>query len=172
MKHPGDRISALVDERLDHDSRDQVLGHLLDCAQCRAEADAQRLVKRRLTGGDSIDQVEPPEALVRRLRIVPTLTPDASAAPRLTLLLQHGQATERPGDRYARRRYRRRIALAGSLSIGAATVAVAFVVGGQQDGPAVSPPVASYTVEHAVTSRSVPLTDPAAEAVSVVRGRP
>nr|WP_202460502.1 zf-HC2 domain-containing protein [Streptomyces sp. SID1328] len=41
----GDRLSALVDGELGHESRDRVLAHLATCCRCRAEADAQRRLK-------------------------------------------------------------------------------------------------------------------------------
>lgn len=44
-QHLGDRLSALVDGELGHESRDRVLAHLVTCAKCKAEADAQRRLK-------------------------------------------------------------------------------------------------------------------------------
>ncbi|MFE0346032.1 anti-sigma factor family protein [Streptomyces griseoluteus] len=44
-QHLGDRLSALVDGELGHESRDRVLSHLATCCRCRAEADAQRRLK-------------------------------------------------------------------------------------------------------------------------------
>ncbi|MCX5050844.1 anti-sigma factor [Streptomyces sp. NBC_00474] len=44
-QHLGDRLSALVDGELGHESRDRVLAHLATCARCKAEADAQRRLK-------------------------------------------------------------------------------------------------------------------------------
>ncbi|GAA3833988.1 zf-HC2 domain-containing protein [Streptomyces phyllanthi] len=44
-QHLGDRLSALVDGELGHDSRERVLAHLATCAKCKAEADAQRQLK-------------------------------------------------------------------------------------------------------------------------------
>nr|WP_202517857.1 zf-HC2 domain-containing protein [Streptomyces sp. SID685] len=41
----GDRLSALVDGELGHDTRERVLAHLATCARCKAEADAQRALK-------------------------------------------------------------------------------------------------------------------------------
>lgn len=47
-RHLGDRLTALIDGELDHGTRDRMLGHLAQCAECRAEADAERRVKARL----------------------------------------------------------------------------------------------------------------------------
>ncbi|MFJ3666224.1 anti-sigma factor family protein [Streptomyces sp. NPDC090106] len=44
-QHLGDRLAALVDGELGHDSRERVLAHLATCARCRSEADAQRRLK-------------------------------------------------------------------------------------------------------------------------------
>ncbi|MDQ8702293.1 zf-HC2 domain-containing protein [Streptomyces sp. LHD-70] len=44
-QHLGDRLAALVDGELGHDSRERVLAHLATCAKCKAEADAQRSLK-------------------------------------------------------------------------------------------------------------------------------
>lgn len=45
----GDRLTALVDGELDHDGRDRALSHLAGCDGCRAEAEALRRLKRRLS---------------------------------------------------------------------------------------------------------------------------
>ena len=47
-RHLGDRLTALIDGELDHGTRDRMLGHLAQCDECRAEADAERKVKARL----------------------------------------------------------------------------------------------------------------------------
>ncbi|MGV4988242.1 zf-HC2 domain-containing protein [Streptomyces sp. NRAIS4] len=44
-QHLGDRLSALVDGELGHETRERVLAHLATCARCKAEADAQRRLK-------------------------------------------------------------------------------------------------------------------------------
>lgn len=44
-QHLGDRLAALVDGELGHESRDRVLAHLATCTKCKAEADAQRRLK-------------------------------------------------------------------------------------------------------------------------------
>ncbi|MDR3036770.1 MAG: zf-HC2 domain-containing protein, partial [Kitasatospora sp.] len=43
--HLGDRLAALVDGELCHETRDRVLAHLATCPRCKAEADAQRRLK-------------------------------------------------------------------------------------------------------------------------------
>lgn len=44
-QHLGDRLSALVDGELGHETRERVLAHLATCARCKAEAEAQRQLK-------------------------------------------------------------------------------------------------------------------------------
>ncbi|MFE2508002.1 anti-sigma factor family protein [Streptomyces naganishii] len=44
-QHLGDRLSALVDGELGHDTRERVLAHVATCPKCRAEVDAQRRLK-------------------------------------------------------------------------------------------------------------------------------
>lgn len=164
MSHLGDRITALVDDRLDHDTRDLVLGHLIDCADCRAEADAQRLVKRQLAEAYG---TEPSAALVGKLYALPVTQP--RSMPRLRVVRRQGSfPVHRPAGPVRHGRQRRKFALAGSLSVGAATMATAFVIGGQPTGPAVSPSVDTFTVRHAATSGSVPLNLPEANAVRLV----
>lgn len=50
MSHLGERLTALVDEELGHSERDRVLAHLAGCAECRAEAETMRRLKRRIGG--------------------------------------------------------------------------------------------------------------------------
>ncbi|MBO0827379.1 MAG: zf-HC2 domain-containing protein [Streptosporangiales bacterium] len=181
MSHLGDRITALVDQRLDPASREQVLCHLLGCPDCRAEADAERAVRRMLAGFGYGSGHEPPAALQARLLVVADEQERGGAGVRHTLSFTRrrngtGRGRQpwdrRPGAPPSRRRTRRRFVLAGSLSIGAATAAVAFVVGGQPSGPSISPSVGSYTVEHVAVRDSGPLTDPASGAFAVVSQGP
>ncbi|MFI1353840.1 anti-sigma factor family protein [Streptomyces sp. NPDC020898] len=44
-QHLGDRLSALVDGELGHETRERVLAHLATCPKCKSEADAQRRLK-------------------------------------------------------------------------------------------------------------------------------
>ena len=47
-RHLGDRLTALIDGELDHGTRERMLGHLAQCGDCRAEADAERQTKSLL----------------------------------------------------------------------------------------------------------------------------
>ncbi|GAA3296867.1 zf-HC2 domain-containing protein [Streptomyces cinereospinus] len=44
-QHLGDRVAALVDGELGHDTRERVLAHVATCPKCKAEVDAQRRLK-------------------------------------------------------------------------------------------------------------------------------
>ncbi|GGR17436.1 zf-HC2 domain-containing protein [Streptomyces netropsis] len=66
--HLGDRLAALVDGELGHDSRERVLAHLATCWTCKAEADAQRRLKNVFA------QAAPPplsDSLLARLQGLP-----------------------------------------------------------------------------------------------------
>ncbi|MFE0511192.1 anti-sigma factor family protein [Streptomyces sp. NPDC058964] len=77
-QHLGDRLSALVDGELGHESRDRVLAHLATCAKCKAEADAQR----RLPYLCAEDAPPPPsDSFLARLQGLPGGDPGDSRAP-------------------------------------------------------------------------------------------
>ncbi|MEU7072034.1 zf-HC2 domain-containing protein [Streptomyces narbonensis] len=66
--HLGDRLAALVDGELGHDARERVLAHLVTCARCKAEADAQRTVKSVFA---SAAPPPPSEGFLARLQGLP-----------------------------------------------------------------------------------------------------
>ncbi|RII15822.1 hypothetical protein DSC45_16400 [Streptomyces sp. YIM 130001] len=72
-QHLGDRLAALVDGELGHESRERVLSHLATCAKCKAEADAQRRLKSYFA-----DTAPPPpsEGFLARLQGLPEGGPD------------------------------------------------------------------------------------------------
>ncbi|AXE22836.1 hypothetical protein C0216_04655 [Streptomyces globosus] len=67
-QHLGDRLAALVDGELSHDTRERVLAHLATCPKCRAEADAQRRLKAMF-----VESAPPPlsAGLLARLQGLP-----------------------------------------------------------------------------------------------------
>lgn len=67
-QHLGDRLAALVDGELGHETRERVLAHLATCPSCKAEADAQRRLKSVFA-----DTTPPPpsESLLARLQGLP-----------------------------------------------------------------------------------------------------
>jgi anti-sigma factor RsiW len=74
----GDVAAALVDGELDHAGRERAHRHLAHCARCRAEVDAQRRLKARLSGSAPPDL---PSALTDRL--LRLTSPLEEAAPRV-----------------------------------------------------------------------------------------
>lgn len=69
-RHLGDRLAALVDGELGHDSRERVLAHLATCDQCRAEADEQRRLKNVFAVAASVAP-GPSAGLLARLQGLP-----------------------------------------------------------------------------------------------------
>ncbi|MEU7559068.1 zf-HC2 domain-containing protein [Streptomyces eurythermus] len=77
-QHLGDRLSALVDGELGHETRERVLAHLATCARCKAEADAQRALKNVFAEAAP----PPPSAsLLARLQGLPGGDPDGAGTP-------------------------------------------------------------------------------------------
>ncbi|MEU6059988.1 zf-HC2 domain-containing protein [Streptomyces sp. NPDC047097] len=76
--HLGDRLAALVDGELGHDTRERCLAHLATCARCKAEADAQRRLKSVFA------QAAPPPpsaGLLARLQGLPGGAPGDDGGP-------------------------------------------------------------------------------------------
>ncbi|MFJ5232613.1 anti-sigma factor family protein [Kitasatospora sp. NPDC088391] len=81
--HLGDRLTAYLDGELGHDARERVQAHLATCADCLAEAEEARAVKRTLSGSALPG---PSAALMARLMAVAALPedgagPDGPSAP-------------------------------------------------------------------------------------------
>jgi anti-sigma factor RsiW len=168
--HLGERLSALVDGELDHDTRDRLLAHLAGCAECRAEVDDERRLKARL--GGLADPEMPAELLVRLHAVAQTTAPPrdvAATAPTAPSRPRSRRDSSRPATRGGRRRLvrRTRVAALGTGGLLAAAMTFAFVIGGgAASGQAVTPSVDRLTVEHAAVTSDVPLTGPATTAVN------
>ncbi|MEU5367088.1 zf-HC2 domain-containing protein [Streptomyces sp. NPDC005925] len=78
-QHLGDRLAALVDGELGHDTRERVLAHLATCPKCKAEVDEQRRLKNVFA-----ETAPPPpsESLLARLQGLPGGDP-GGGSPRL-----------------------------------------------------------------------------------------
>lgn len=180
MKHLDERISDLVDDRLDHDERDRALVHLTICASCRDAVELERHAKNALR---SLPDAEPSEALVHKLLALAEpgepLTPDpperasapapvANWRPRDSRPPSGPSSGSRPGaERRSRRRTRAmRLAAVGMCSTGAMLVLLASLGGtsGPSEPPAtpasVVPPVDEFTVEHARSTGGLPFVQP------------
>lgn len=100
----GDRLTALVDGELDHDGRDRALSHLAGCADCRAEAEALRGLKRRLS---SLREVPADVALLARLYGMDPQGARAAAPPEWGAVRpQAGPVGPEPSDELIRSLYR------------------------------------------------------------------
>ncbi|MFF0343737.1 anti-sigma factor family protein [Kribbella sp. NPDC004875] len=174
MTHPLDKLSAVVDGALDHDSRDKVLSHLVGCDSCRAEVDAQRRLKARMAALESPD---PSTDLMQRLmgvssfstepreEVRPVLTPAVSLFPQRSAFPAGRTGGTRPGTARASRSRRRVVGAAGSAAAVASLLGTAFVVGDPartEQPPALQPPVASFSSDHATTTGGTPFADPVA----------
>lgn len=189
MDHLGERLSALIDGELGAAEHERALIHLAKCEPCRFEADMMRRLKRRLTG---LGEPEPDLDFMGRLMARPGMdSPFGSSAPLGSSRPLGGfpgepprSAPERREPRTSPERYvpvRRpedggsvrspyfsggRYAVAG-LAVATALLGSAFVAGGENpdNAPVVEPRLSDYAVEHAVTSRQIPVVDPATDPV-------
>ncbi|MDR6979425.1 anti-sigma factor RsiW [Streptomyces sp. 3330] len=78
-QHLGDRLSALVDGELGHDTRERVLAHLATCPKCKSEVDAQRRLKNVFA---EVAPPAPSESFLARLQGLPAGgDPDGGGTP-------------------------------------------------------------------------------------------
>lgn len=148
-RHLGERLSALIDGELSDAQRERVLAHLAKCDDCRQEAAALRLLKRRM---HSLGDAAAAEALTWRL-----------------LALAPASGPGQPVDQATagRRRLAWSLAAAGVLTAGLGLAAAVFVAGGERPaGPRVVPAVDVFMVQHAITTGQVPVQPGGVPAVS------
>jgi anti-sigma factor RsiW len=175
LQHPMDKLSAAVDGELDHDSRDKVLSHLVGCDTCRAEVDAQRRLKARMAALEAPQ--EPSTDLMQRLmgvssfspepreEVRPVITPAVSLFPQRSAFPAGRTGGTRPGSPRTTRSRRRTgvLGAAGSAAAVASLLGTAFVVGDparSEQPPALQPPVASFSYDHATMTGGAPFADP------------
>jgi anti-sigma factor RsiW len=178
LQHPLDKLSAVVDGELDHNSRDRVLSHLVGCDSCRAKVEAERQLRTRL-GALSCYTPEPSTDLTQRLlgvpsysleareEVRPVLTPVVSLSPQRSAFPAARTGGSRPGARTTRSRRRTGVlGAAGSAAAVASLLGTAFVIGDparQEQPPLLQPPVSSFSADHAGTTTSTPfVADPVA----------
>jgi anti-sigma factor RsiW len=173
LHHPLDKLGAVVDGELDHDSRDKVLGHLVGCDSCRAEVEAGRRLKARL-GRLADEGPDPSTDLMQRLlgvpsfsteareEVRPVLTPAVSLSPQRSAFPSARQGGTRPAARSNRSRRRAGVlGAAGSAAAVASLLGTAFVIGDparQEQPPLLQPPVSSFAPDYV----SAPFADPVA----------
>ena len=177
MSHLGDRVAALVDGQLSHGQRDRILSHIASCPSCRAEVEAQRRLKERVTRARG---PSPRPELLHRLQGLgapgPPLPPrrqarrGASGSPAAVRTARPPRAAGSTRRPRGRSHPLLRVAVMGAASFVVVALGTAFAVGGDATPPPgapLTPPLDRYAVEHASTTGEVPLTDPAVGAVSV-----
>jgi len=145
-RHLGERLSALIDGELSDTQRERVLAHLAGCEDCRREAAALRLLKRRMhTLGDAAGG----DALTWRLLALRPAGTQGQPARRAA-------RAHRPGTR--RRRHAWSLAAAGVATAGLGLTGAVFLAGGDEPppGPKVVPAVDVFMVQHAITTGQVP----------------
>jgi anti-sigma factor RsiW len=175
VQHPLDKLSAVVDGELDHDSRDKVLGHLVICDTCRSEVEAQRRLKTRLAATPdpelSMDLMQrlmgvPSFSPDPREEVRPVLTPAISLSPQRSAFPAARNGATRPGSRTTRSRRRTGVlGAAGSAAAMASLLGTAFVLGDparSEQPPVLQPPVASFSADHAAATNRTPFADPVA----------
>lgn len=180
-QHPVDKLTAAIDGELGHDARDKVYGHLVSCDSCRAEVEAERELKSRLSG---LHLPDPPVDLAQRLLGIPSFSTEAReevrpvVTPAVTLsparsVFPATRGSTRPAARGPRSRRRTAVySAAGSAAAVASLLGTAFVLGepAQQQPPLLQPPVNSFSVDHASTTNTYPFGDPAALLPSLDNG--
>src|SRR3954469_5618179 len=151
LQHPLDKLSAVVDGELDHDSRDKVLSHLVGCDTCRLEVDAQRRLRARMA---ALEAPEPSTDLMQRLmgvssfstapreEVRPVLPPAATLFPQRSAFPAGRTGGTRPGASRSTRSRRRTgvLGAAGSAAAVAPPPRPAFAVGAP-GRPAAGPPL-------------------------------
>ncbi|NEE00544.1 anti-sigma factor family protein [Phytoactinopolyspora halotolerans] len=186
MKHLDDRVSDLVDDRLDHDERDRVLAHLAVCAQCRESVEMERYAKGALT---SLGDVDVPASLTDKLMrlaepggplpserahaehtaSVASWGPSPGAAAGTALRTSTPTSAEHQhlrGKFVDRHRRGVRMVAGGMVSTGALLVMLASLgapgnTGLQETPSAVVPPMDEFTLEYARSTGSISFAEPA-----------
>ena len=178
MKHLDERISDLVDDRLEHDERDRALVHLTVCAQCREAVDLERDARNALR---SLPDIAPSDRLMASLLALAEPgeplppAPSGSAAhpapvagwrPRDSRP-PSGPSGSRPSARSGRRVRAVRVVALGMCTTGAMLVLLASLGGTGANAPStpdtpvsVVPPLEQFTVEHARSTGGLPFVEP------------
>jgi anti-sigma factor RsiW len=151
----GARLSALIDGELRDAQRERVLSHLARCEECRREATALRLLKRRM---HTLNDAAASDALTWRL-----------------LALAPGGPTGVGRLAAAGRRRAVRVLVAAGLAVaGVGLSAAAFLAGGTRPspGPRVVPALDVFMAQHAITTGGSPVRPEVPAGPIAVPGQP
>jgi anti-sigma factor RsiW len=166
----GDTLSALVDGELDHAGRERALAHLAGCADCRAEVEAQRGLKARLSAADA-DLAPPPDLTGRLLALaVPGVAPPPAPGRARPVPLGPPVRRDRVGPsgrRRTRGRVRRRQATGALVVVGLGAALALGGPGGGRSSTPLDPGADVFVVEHVSTTGRLPLREPAARVATL-----
>jgi anti-sigma factor RsiW len=144
VSHLGDELSALIDGELGGAELDRANAHLAACGACRVEANALRRLKHEL---HALAELHDCDEMTGRL---------------LAMIGQAGSA-DPASARHRRpiRRRRGRYVLWGAVSLVVVGIGTAaFGMGGSSPaGPAITPQLEVFDLQHAITSGIVPYPD-------------
>lgn len=183
MRHLDERVSDLVDDRLEHEERDRALAHLAVCAECRGAFEYERTAKSALR---SLPDAEPSDKLTSALLGLAEpggLLPDersglAKSAPvagwRDPDTRSAAELASDPASSQARRlgftARKTRLAAAGVISA-SGVVALLAAMGAPpeevsrntpvSDAVSIAPTADAFLLEHARTTGGLPFTEPA-----------
>lgn len=184
--HLGERISALVDEALPDDARDRALMHITGCGTCRAEFDAARLLKARLS---VLPAPEVPAGLTARLLAMaepggpipprpaqlptqprPLNVPSRPAAGRPQGSRPAGRMNRSPERSPARRAPRRTVRLAALAGAALSTMVVAVVgLSAGVGSDSRTPPLTQLTSNVGSSGATTGTVDPMVDVTRVIR---
>ncbi|MFC0037620.1 anti-sigma factor family protein [Actinomadura rayongensis] len=176
----GERLTALVDGELDAEERERAHAHLARCADCRAEAEVLRGLKNRLRGLAAPDAGDAPSGdFLARLNGLAEPAPACGPvrAPRPARPVRprdtrprdnrrsdnrrgDGRPGGRPGTPADRRNTRRTVVAVGAATLFLGLGGGAYIAGGRQNAPQVSPAFDRFAVEHSLLSGESPVSDP------------
>ena len=167
--HLGERLTLLVDGRLDHAERERVLAHLAHCGSCRHEVDAHRRLKATLTALRAAPPQPGPDLTARLLAVasqervalplspaVPPSTPRRSRRPR---------GAVRPLGRAGALRPRRAATAGVLLAVGLAGALALGAPGSSGPAAPFDPASPALVADHVSTSSGVPLSEPVSATV-------
>ncbi len=123
----GDLVAALVDGELDHAGRERAQRHVAHCATCRAELEAQRRLKARMSALASEAPAAVDALTARLLRVAVEPRAPIAAAARRRAPRRAGRTSSGPSS--TRRPALRRRALSGTAFV-ALGLTAAFALGG------------------------------------------
>lgn len=152
MSHLGERLTALVDGRLDTAEHDRAMAHVRHCAECRTQVEHQQWVRHRLQG---LPRAEPSAALLMALKDI-----DAGAG-QVAVADDPAAHWRLPSRRHAG------LAVAGVGTVAAGVIGLAYVVGAAPAADPVRPPVEQFSSEFAGAG-DPPFSDPAVDVFRVI----